>query len=176
LLAAVSVTLIALGVASCSSSGGAPTSTPTSDGIIVPTDSPSLDPAAAAVIAQYRAFWRALPQASAATADDARVQALVGVTTDPELSLLVRKLGQQRSQGQQLYGVDQPRPTLQSMTADQAVVRDCQDSSSAGVEKIVDHQRVTVGVARHLVTATLLKRGAVWKVSVVDYAPSGTTC
>jgi hypothetical protein len=135
-----------------------------------------LDPEVAKIVAQYRAFWAALPGASAVSNDNTRVQVLVPVTTDPELTLLVRKLGEQQSQGQRLYGVDQPRPTIQSLTDGRAAIRDCQDSSSSGVEKISTHQKVTVGVARHLVTATLLNRGGVWKVSSITYAPSGTTC
>jgi hypothetical protein len=97
-------------------------------------------------------------------------------TTTPELSQLISKLGDQRAKGQALYGVNVPRVQSDDVTGSMATVRDCQQSSSAGVEDLATHRRLTVGVDRHPVTATVLLRGSEWKVSVIAYGADGATC
>lgn len=173
----VAVSLI---VAGCgrSQADGKPSPVPVST-LTVPTASPSVasgdDLARRAVLAQYSAFWRALPVASAATTDAQRLRVLVPVTTTPELSQLVKSLAKQRANGQQLYGQDIPHPTVLSMTAQIAKVTDCQDASASGVRDVKTGRKLTVGVPRNPVDVTMVKRGELWKVSVVQYRP-GKTC
>jgi hypothetical protein len=128
------------------------------------------------VLRQYNAFWRALPAASAAPSDTARLAALFDTTTMPELSQLVGKLGAQRAAGEVLYGWDVPRAKVAGIVSGAAKITDCQDSSKAGVQEIATGRKLTVGVARHPVMATLLLRGAAWKVSTITYPPSGSEC
>lgn len=121
-------------------------------------------------------FWGALPEASRASSDDGRLEILFPYATTPELPQLVSKLGEQRAKGQALYGVNIPRVQRVAVTGAQATVRDCQQSSAAGVEDASSHRKLTVGVPRHPVTATLLLRGSDWKVSVIAYGADGQSC
>ena len=128
------------------------------------------------VIGAYTAFWRALPEASRAKTADSRLGLLIPMTTDPELSQLVAGLGRQRASGRALYGTNVPRPIHVDINGTRAVVRDCQDSHRAGIEDVKTGAHLTVGVDRHLVMAVLVLRDSAWKVSTVQYAPSGTPC
>lgn len=174
----VAVSLI---VAGCgrSQADGKPSPVPVAT-LTVPTASPSVasgdDLARRAVLAQYSAFWRALPVASAAGDERGRFAALFPMTTDPELAQLVKTLGEQRRRGQVLYGLNHPRAEVLSITGGVAKIRDCQESSSAGLRDSQSGRRITVGVSRHPVESTLLKRGDVWKVARVRYLPKGSQC
>lgn len=137
---------------------------------------PSWSPTEQAVITAYKNFWTALPQASRQVDRDERLRILFPYTTTPELSQLIFKLGDQRAKGQALYGVNVPRMQKVDVTGSKATIRDCQQSSSAGVENLATHRKLTVGVDRHPVTATVLLRGNDWKVSVIAYGADGATC
>lgn len=143
-----------------------------------PVPSTSLSPTAEqlAVERAYVSFWRVLPRASRVKSDSDRLALLVPVATDPELSQLISGIAKERSKGRVFYGVDRPRVTSVAVTGDRATVVDCQDSSAAGVQSVKSGDKLTVGVARHPVHATLLLRQGSWKVSVVSYPPSGTRC
>lgn len=80
---------------------------------------------AAAAVAAYRRFWIALPRASVATTLSKRLAALVSVTTDPELSQLVTRIGAERQQGKQFYGHDRTNVQRVTVRGTRAVVRDC---------------------------------------------------
>jgi hypothetical protein len=129
-----------------------------------------------AIITAYTGFWTALPKASRAQSRDDRLKILFPYTTTPELSQLIAKLSDQLSKGQALYGVNVPRVQHVDVSDSRATIQDCQQSSAAGVEDVSTHRKVTVGVDRHPVTATLLLRGTDWKVSVVSYGPDGAKC
>lgn len=167
-------------VAGCSGSGSKPaaqdsTSPPASSSPAASASS-SLSPDQLAVVRAYSKFWGVLSPASRASSANAQLALLIPVTTDPELSQLISGFARLHKQGRALYGRNLPRPTSVDLSPGQAVIRDCQDSHAAGVERVSSGQRLTVGVHRHLVTATLLKRGPDWKVSRVEYAPAGTRC
>lgn len=180
---ALAAVTMALATAGCSAGSSAAVPSPSTAGptrLSVPasSQSPSSDPSAAAttaVLRQYDAFWGALPPASAATTDTSRLDALFATTTTPELSQLVEMLGKQRTAGKVLYGRDVLHPVVTSVANGLARVTDCQDSSQSGVMDLKSGRRLTVGVSRNPVDATLLMRGGVWKVSVVHYRP-GDTC
>jgi hypothetical protein len=128
------------------------------------------------VVHAYNSFWKQLAPASRAKTPDRQLMLLNPMTTDPELSHLIAGFAQLHRQGRVLYGLDVPRPTQITVTQGRAVIRDCQDSHRSGVERLATGEHLTVGVRRHLVTATLLLNGRQWKVSRVDYAPAGTPC
>ncbi len=180
---ALAAVTMALATAGCSAGSSAAVPSPSAAGptrLSVPasSQSSSSDPSAAAttaVLRQYDAFWGALPPASAATTDTSRLDALFATTTTPELSQLVETFGKQRTAGKVLYGRDVLHPVVTSVANDLARVTDCQDSSQSGVMDLKSGRRLTVGVSRNPVDATLLMRGGVWKVSVVHYRP-GDTC
>jgi hypothetical protein len=122
-------------------------------------------------LARYRAFWSILPAVSAAPAAKRRAM-LTPYVTDPELTSLLQAMRAADRKGTVFYGRDVPRPTVQSLSVPQklAVVRDCQDSSHAGNEDRRTGRRLTVGVARHLVIATLnLGQDGKWRVASVSY-------
>jgi len=174
---------MALATAGCTAGSSAvPSSSPVGPtGLSVPASNQSAPNtssavAAAAVLRQYEAFWRALPAASAAPSDTARLAALFDTTTTPEISQLVGKLGAQRAAGEVLYGWDLPHAKVAAIVSGSAKITDCQDSSNAGVREMATGRKLTVGVARHPVMATMLLRGAAWKVSTITYPPSGSAC
>jgi hypothetical protein len=149
------------GTASPSGSATAST-TPT------PTPAPTVEQQ---VLAQYGGFWAALPEASRAPAAQ-REQILARYAGDPELRSLLDGMADQDRQGRVFYGEDVPRPEIEMLSADRgvAVIRDCQDSSGAGVQDAKTGQRFTVGVARNSVSATLHPGpDAAWRVVFVSY-------
>lgn len=139
----------------------------------------SPDPSAAGppsqqVLAQYRAFWSVLPAASAAPAGE-RQAMLAPYAADPELTSVLQGMREADHQGTVFYGRDVPRPTIRSVSSVQgiAVIRDCQDSSHAGNKDRRTGRRLTVGVARHLVVATMnLGPDGRWRVASVSYEKS----
>jgi len=168
-----------LAAAGCSGGGGSGALPSASAGHASPSPSASATTWSSTqqqVIAAYLGFWRALPNASRADSANNRLALLVPVATDPELSQLIAGLGRQHASGRRLYGTNVPRPLNVEVSGPRAVLRDCQDSHRAGIQDIKTGNRLTVGVARHLVTSVLVLRDSAWKVSTVQYAPSGTTC
>jgi hypothetical protein len=176
--AALAVGLAIATVTACSGSNPAAQDQPSTSPSTSPqtSGSPSPSPQQLAAERAYAKFWRLLPAASRASTDAARVGLLVSVTTDPELTQLISGFHRMHQQGRALYGFNAPRATVTDLSGQRAVVRDCQDSHAAGVEKVATGQHLTVGVSRHLVTSVLLLRGHAWKVSSVRYAAAGTSC
>jgi hypothetical protein len=166
-------------LAGCSSGGGSRPAAQKSPDPITTTPlatTPSPTAAQEAALHAYSVFWSRLVPASRAKSPTAQLALLVPVTTDPELSQLIAGFARLHNQGRALYGRNLPRPSSVTVSNGRAVIRDCQDSHAAGVERVATGQRITVGVLRHPITATLLLRGSEWKVSRVDYAPAGTSC
>jgi hypothetical protein len=167
-------------IVGCGSGGGQPAAhdspAPSISSPTTTSTAPSLSAEQLAVVRAYDSFWKTLSSASRAKNATQQLALLNPMTTDPELSQLMAGFARLHKQGRVLYGTNVPRPTDVSLTDSRAVVRDCQDSHSAGVERVATGAHLTVGVSRHLVTATLLLHGKLWKVSRVDYASAGTSC
>lgn len=126
------------------------------------------------VLSQYRQFWSVLPGVSAAKANERRGM-LQPFATGPELSSLLQAMRAADSRGTVFYGKDIPRPTVETLSVAQkvAVINDCQDSSHAGNKDRRTGRRLTVGVARHLVVATMnLGPDGKWRVASVSYEKS----
>jgi hypothetical protein len=168
---------IAVGATGCRSSGrvhvdqpGSTTtvSSPVASSSPSPTAPPTVEQQ---VLAQYTAFWAALPEASRALAPQ-REQILAKYAGDPELRSLLDGMAEQDRQGRVFYGQDVPRPEIEMLSIDRgvAVIRDCQDSSGAGVQDATTGQKLTVGVARNAVSATLHPGpDGAWRVVFVTY-------
>ncbi|GAA3386443.1 hypothetical protein [Cryptosporangium minutisporangium] len=128
------------------------------------------------VLAQYTRFWaEALPAAAAAPANR-RVAVLAPVTTEPELSHVVRSLAVLEANGQTNYGADVPVQQVVRVDGSLALVEGCLDSSRSGVAEASTGAPVTRGVPRNPVRANLVRgTDGRWRVSAVTY-PRGATC
>src|SRR3954469_4601825 len=140
-----------------------------------PTQTSSSPPSdvRAQVLAQYRAFWQHLTPASRASAGT-RQKTLAPYASDPELKSLLAGMARGDRAETVFYGEDQPRPTIAQLSIPQglAVIRDCQDSSHSGNADRRTGRHLTVGVARHLVIATMHVSGGTWRVAFVSYKQS----
>lgn len=181
LLTAVAFVASALIVAGCSSSGSSPqlgdpvpstpAATSTGPSPTVSSSSPATGSVRSQILAQYQAFWRALPGASRAAASHRRAL-LSKYTASPELGSLLAGMARQDREGKVIYGFDKPHAVVSTLALSQgvAVVTDCQDSSQSGVARRTSGRRLTVGVKRNHVVSTM-HRGAdgAWRVSFVAY-------
>src|SRR4051812_30279647 len=162
-------------IAGCSSGSGSPSlagpsgSTSPSLAASQPTPTTPSD-AKTQVLSQYSAFWAELAPASKAAASRRRAL-LSPYATDPELSSLLHGMSRGDNQGTVFYGADRPRPHVARLSVQQgiAVINDCQDSSHAGNADSSTGRRLTVGVARHPVTATMHLVQGTWRVAFVSY-------
>jgi hypothetical protein len=162
-------------IAGCSSGSGSPSlaspsgSTSPSLPASQPTPTTPAD-AKTQVLSQYSAFWAELAPASKAAASRRRAL-LSPYATDPELASLLHGMSRGDNQGTVFYGADQPRPHVARLSVQQgiAVINDCQDSSHAGNADRSTGRRLTVGVARHPVTATMHLVQGTWRVAFVSY-------
>ena len=169
-LACAGVGAAVLLTASCSGSSG-DIAQPLPSTSVSSTTPPASSSPDAEALSQYRQFWSVLPGVSAAKATGRRGM-LQPFVTDPELSSLLQAMRAGDRRGTVFYGEDIPRPTVKSLSVAQkvAVINDCQDSSHAGNKDRRTGRRLTVGVARHLVVATMnLGADGKWRVASVSY-------
>jgi len=138
-----------------------------------PSPTASDDAAKTAVLTAYSAFWKALPAAS--RLDEGPREELLGrYLMSPALGTVIRTLAAQTASRKGPYGVNLPRPEVAAIVSGTASVRDCQDSSHAGVEDRKTGRKLTVGVPRNPVRATL-RRGddGLWRIATIEY-PGGS--
>jgi hypothetical protein len=166
---------LAVLIAGCSNGGHGGTAQSAST---APVSPPSVTPASpspttdvrAEALGQYRAFWTRLTPASRAPAAN-RAAMLSPFATNPELRSLLEGMARGDRAGTVFYGQDVPRPVVAQLSVPQglAVIRDCQDSSKSGNADRASGRRLTVGVARHLVIATMHLVDGTWRVAFVSY-------
>ena len=168
----------AVAISGCASGGGKPAAhdspVPSISSPTATSATPSLSAEQLAVVRAYDSFWSALPDASKLPSDARRLAALQPVATDPEISQLIATLHQQWQKHRVLYGAHVAHVRAVTISSDKAELNDCQDASGAGIAT-ASGRKITVGVKRNPVVATLLLRGGVWKVSVISY-PRGASC
>ena len=170
---AAALAVAAVLLAGCTANGsGASTRPPTTaSGLTTPSQSPT-PTAESVVLATYTAFWKALPEASRLSGAP-RTAVLTQYLVNPALSKISGTLAAQDAFHKALYGENVPRPTVVRMDGSSADVRDCQDSSRAGVEDLKTLQKLNVGVPRNLVMSTLLRSpDGQWRISTIVY-PGG---
>lgn len=127
------------------------------------------------MLAQYGKFWAVLPQASRLEQGGPRENLLAQFVTGAALESTTRAMAVQDAAGRRLYGVPTLQPSVESVTRDEAVVTDCQDASSAGVERIETGQPITVGTEHVSVRSGLQRDGAgTWRLTSIDF--TGQPC
>lgn len=171
-LTAVVVCLTVL-TSACGSGGAVARDLPSATPVLAPPASPSAANTndAAKILAQYRGFWRTLTPASRAAARD-RPALLAAYATNPALKSLLAGIEAQRLKGYVYYGVDELRPTIETLSVSRgtAVVNDCQDSTRAGLEDQATGRKLTAGKPRnHVVTTMHRSATGVWLVAFVTY-------
>ena len=171
--AALGVALLA-GLTACSQDArgvAAPTAASSPAG--APSSSPTPADEQEALLAQYRKFWASLTSVSRMPAAQRRV-VLAALAVDPALKSVLYGMSQADLKRQVLYGANLPRPRVRiNPDSTTALVDDCQDSSRAGVADRATGRRVTIGVTRNHVSATMKKKpGELWKIAFIDYAKS----
>jgi hypothetical protein len=100
---------------------------------------------------------------------------LAAYASDPALKSLLDGISHERQRGRAFYGADLPRPVIQSLSEDRAiaVVNDCQDSTGSGVLDLKTGRKLTKGVARNHVIATLHRQpDQAWRVVFITYPKS----
>jgi hypothetical protein len=167
---------VAAAIAGCA--GGGHAGDAQSPSVALDSNSPTIEgsthpptpDARAQVLSQYRAFWARLAPASRA-APGKRRELLAPYATDPELGSLLSGMARGDEAGTVFYGRDEPHPVVAQLSAPQglAVIRDCQDSSHSGNAVRSTGRRLTVGIARHLVIATMHSVDGTWRVASVTY-------
>jgi len=122
-------------------------------------------------LTQYTAFWSELTPASRA-APGKRLQMLSQVSGDPELASLLHGMAHADQLGQVFFGQDVPRPKIAvfSLPRGIAVIDDCADSRSTGLQDRKTGRHLTVGVSRNHIVATMhLGADGEWRVVFVTY-------
>jgi hypothetical protein len=165
---AVGVALITTG---CGSGGADARERPSAEPTAVPSPT-ATSSEVARVLAQYRSFWSNLNAASRLAEAD-RVRLLERFASDAALKSLLAGIARERAKGHVFYGAEKPRPQIKTLSVGQqpvAVIDDCQDASATGLEDVRSHRRLTVGVARNHVVATMHQMAdGVWRVVFVTY-------
>jgi hypothetical protein len=149
-----------------------PTHSTTPSSAVHATTTPSIADARDQVLNRYRTFFAALPEASRLP-EDSRNRLLNQYLAGPAYSTVVATLSSHAAFGKALYGIPVLKPKIASITADAAVIRDCQDTSESGVENVKSGLKETKGVPRTLVV-TDLERGdsSSWRITKIDYLGS----
>ena len=98
-----------------------------------------------------------------------REAVLTQYLVNPALSKISGTLAAQDAFHRAVYGQVVLRPLTVSVTAAQAEVRDCQDTSDSGVVDLKTGNKVTVGIPRALVITTLVYAGDAWRIATIDY-------
>lgn len=101
---------------------------------------------------------------------------LAAYSADPELKSLLGGMATADRKSQVFYGENIPRAKLLRFSVQQgvAVIDDCQDSSRAGLADRKTGKRLTIGVKRNHVVATLHLVDGTWRVVFISY--SRTKC
>ncbi|MFD8497749.1 hypothetical protein [Amycolatopsis sp. NPDC059657] len=170
---ACSLAAVVAGLVGCSGSpaqkpepGTANTSVPP-----LPTSSVATDDRLAVETA-YREFWNRLDRVP--TLDESQWRStLTEVAADPQLTITLDALGQQKRSGITGYGTETARILSVDVSGQSATVKDCQDASQSGQADAKTGKPKTVGVPRNPIAASLIRTDGGWKVSQITY-PGGT--
>jgi hypothetical protein len=169
---------VAVAVAGCGGGGGAPAASPPAPpGAVLSSAAPvSASPTPSVVdqvLTQYTAFWAMITPASQAPVAQRRA-VLAPYAMDPELSRLLRGLVAAEAVGEGQYGAEVPRARVASVRGAVADVVDCQDASNAGKISLKTGKKLTRGVVRNPVTATLRRASdGRWRVATVEFGGGG---
>lgn len=125
-----------------------------------------------------RAFWDLYLELGTRTGPfdaEAIRQRLAERTTGAELNRLLAYFSSNAASGYVVLGTIDIAPTIVSVSADSAQVRDCYDDTT-GLYRVSDNSRVdSDSPLRHQVLMTFLREGGVWKVAAVNDEGDGCT-
>ncbi len=171
-------------LAGCAENGGSteglnlstpPSATPLVAGPPDPSATPSTEPSApaevpageTAVLDAYRAFYSALDQAQA---DPQNSQVyLEPVATGAQYEQANGAIKANLLAEEESVGTPVLRPTVHLLETDQAVVRDCQDTTAVVRRDIDSQEPLIVGQDPDSIEATLVQVDGVWKVAATTF-------
>ncbi|MHB1511063.1 MAG: hypothetical protein ACYCST_19650 [Acidimicrobiales bacterium] len=160
----LSLAAAALLLAACGGGPASSTATTVRERAAKSTPSSTTDPASTAVLAAYRAGWRAFEQALA-TANPAD-PALAATMVDPQLQGVKANLLADRRQGMVGRGTFTLHPKIVAMSATTATVVDCAYSTAALVYVSTGKPVPPVTPPENDgVRATLVLAGGTWKIT-----------
>ncbi len=164
---------LALAGAACSPDADGPsTGTSSTSAMTGSSTTSTLAADDAEVLAAYRAFWDAY--LAAADPMDPEHPALAQHATGKQLETLQKAFLASRAGGEVIRGTLDLAPRVLSVTGDRAAVRDCYLDNSGVYDAATGSRKDTASGTRHLVTASLVREGGVWKVS--DLTKEGDGC
>lgn len=170
---AVAAAALALAGAACSPDDDGPsTGTSSTSAMTESSTTSTLTAGDAEVLAAYRAFWDAY--LAAADPMDPEHPGLAEHATGKQLETLQRAFLARKAGGEVIRGTLDLAPRVVSVTGDNAAVRDCYLDSSGVYDAATGTRKDTPSGTRHLVTASLVRDGGVWKVS--DLKKEGDGC
>ena len=91
------------------------------------------------------------------------------VPVGPAYASVVKSMTAQAAFGKALYGRAILKPHVMSLDVEDAVVRDCQDTSRSGVEDVKTGRNETGGIPRTLVVTNMHLSEGTWRISKIDY-------
>lgn len=109
-----------------------------------------------AVRQSYSRYWAVLPEAEHA-AEERRRQLLASYATNPQLSTLLRNIKNLHTKHQTSWGYAVVHIESVRVKAGEATVRDCQDSSHAGLMDTRTGKKTSLGVPKDPLSATLVR-------------------
>lgn len=123
-------------------------------------------PSPTAAVAQAYTDFVAMLDRADSLAPETRKQELSAVMVEPQLSRVLKRIDDMKEQKQATYGNIVVHIARVNLTGNRAVVRDCQDSSNAGLLDTRTQKKLNRGVKERN-TKALLERGADgrWRVS-----------
>ncbi len=131
------------------------------------SDTPSVTTEEQAVLDAYRGFYKALDEAQA---DPQRSQDYLNpVATGTQFETTNGGIKAEFLDGKEAYGTPVLKPEVHSVDGDQAVVRDCQDTSAVGTRNAETGEELTVGRNPSSVETLLQRVDGVWKVAQSNY-------
>jgi hypothetical protein len=149
---------------------GADASLPSASSTATPSPVSDTD----AVTSIYTTLVAELDHADSLPADTRRRQLSIHMS-DPQLSRVLDRIDQLRAKHLTSYGNSVVHVKSVHVAGDQALLRDCQDSSGAGLENALTHKKVNRGLKEEGIKAYLSK-GADGKWRVTKLVSLGKGC
>jgi hypothetical protein len=128
---------------------------PTTSAPGAPRVSSSPTSAEDAVRQSYTQYWAVLPQAEQTPDEARRRQLLAAYATEPQLGTVLRNIKNLHTKNQTSWGYVVVHIESVQVNGDTATVRDCQDSSNAGLMDTKTGKKTSRGVPKDPLSATL---------------------
>jgi hypothetical protein len=164
LMAGVGVLLV-LVVGACGKSHHA-VALPTTSAPAAPSVSASPTSAEDAVRQSYTQYWAVLPRAEQEVDGERRRQLLADYAAEPQLGTVLRNIENLHAKNQTSWGYVVVHIQSVQVAGNAATVRDCQDSSNAGLMDSKTGKKTSRGVLKDPLSATLVRgTDERWRIS-----------